>query len=368
MIDKKAKFKRALLWLPAKLYELVVRLRVVAYETDYLKSRSLDAFVISIGNITLGGTGKTPMVNYIARYLKREDRQVAILTRGYGRKSTGRRIINDPRQNSQKTSSTDRAQSHAGDDFLEFGDEPLLLARALPEVPVVIDKNRYESGLMAKAVFDAEVMLLDDGYQHLRLARDLNILLLDATDPFGDFEMVPFGRLREPLYALKRADVVIVTRADKAFDQAQTVAIIKFFCGNEVPVLYFYSTITSLRLLSTDEVFDACEFVGWKVVVMCGIGNPQAFSEDLLQIGLGIVAENFFKDHYAYRQEDLDAVVQMARDVGADAIITTEKDAVKLEGLHHADMPIYAAQLEIQGEDEVRFKSLLLRALINKQK
>lgn len=359
MIDKKDKFKRALLWLPVKLYELVVRLRVVAYETDYLHSKKLDAFVISVGNITLGGTGKTPFVNYITRYLKREDRSVAILTRGYGRKSTERRILNDPRT---------KAQNSSTESYLEFGDEPLMLARSMPDVPIIIDKNRYESGLLAEQELHTEVLLLDDGYQHLALARDLNILLLDATDPFGGFEMVPFGRLREPLYGLKRADVVIVTRADKAFDQAQTLAIIKAVCGDKVPVMYFYSTITNLRLLTTGDIYEASEFVGWNVVVLCGIGNPQAFSEDLLQIGMNITAENVFPDHHAYTQMDIDNVLQTARDTGADAIITTEKDAIRLEGLHHSDIPVYVAQLEIQSEEEVRLKSLLLRALIKRQK
>jgi tetraacyldisaccharide 4'-kinase len=368
MIDQKNKFTRALLWLPAKLYELGVRLRVVAYETDYLKSKRLDAFVISVGNLTLGGTGKTPMVNYIARYLKREDRSVVILTRGYGRKSKERRILNDPRQEAPKSSSNNDAQNPPLTSYLEYGDEPLMLARALPDVPIVIDKNRYESGRLAEQELHADVLVLDDGFQHLALERDLNILLLDATDPFGGFEMAPFGRLREPLYGLKRADLVIITRADKAFDQAQTSAIIKYFCGDKIPVMYFYSTITSLRLLTSEDIYDASEFVGWNVVAMCGIGNPQAFSEDLLQIGMSIAAENFFPDHHAYTQEDLDKVVQTARHTGADAIVTTEKDAVRLAGINYGDMPIYAAQLEIQSDDEVRLKSLLLRALIRRQK
>jgi tetraacyldisaccharide 4'-kinase len=368
MIDLRDKFKRAVLWLPAKLYELAVRLRVVAYETDYLRAKRLDAFVISVGNITLGGTGKTPMVRYIASYLKREDRSVAILTRGYGRKSSERRILNDPRKASQALASDRDATPEAAPDYLEFGDEPLMLARALPEVPVVIDRKRYESGRLAEQGWNAEVLLLDDAYQHLALERNLNILLLDATDPFGGFEMVPFGRLREPLYGLRRADVVIITRADKAFDQAQTLRIIKYFCGDKIPVMYFYSTITGLRLLATGDIYEASEFVGWNVVALCGIGNPQAFSDDLLQIGMSITAECFFPDHHEYSRADVEKVLQTARDSGADAIVTTEKDALRLQGFAAGEIPVYAAQMTIQGEDEVRFKSLLLRSLIKRQK
>lgn len=357
--------KRALLWLPAKLYELLVRLRIAAYETDYLRAKRLDAFVISVGNLTLGGTGKTPVVRFIARYLAREDRAVAILTRGYGRRSQGRRVLNAaPATAASADGQAAANHGAAAADYQEFGDEPLMLARALPEVPVVIDRDRFAGGSFAREQFHSEVMVLDDGYQHLRLARDLNILLLDATDPFGGFEMAPFGRLREPLYALRRADVVIITRADRPFDQGQTLAIIRHICGDEIPVMYFYATLTGFRLLTTGEVYEAEAFVGWSVLALCGIGNPAAFSEDLMRLGLSVAAEEFFADHHAYTQADLQRVTEAARAVGAEAIVTTEKDAVRLERLQQSDMPIYAAQLEVESEDEVRFKSLLLRALI----
>lgn len=378
MIEKQEKFKRAMLWLPAKFYELAVRLRVAAYETAYRKQKRLNAVVISVGNISLGGTGKTPMVEYIARYIKSEDHSVAILTRGYARESSGMRVLNAPRGLSsdgpnnlsgagkmiQPSNPADAARNVGG--HREYGDEPLMLARALPEVPVVINKNRYEGGRWAERELGAEVLVLDDAYQHLGLARDLNILLLDATDPFGGFEMVPFGRLREPLYGIKRADAVIITRADRPFDQGQTNAIIRYFCGDKVPVMYAYSSITHLRHLETSAVYEAKQFAGWNAAVMCGIGNPRAFSDDILQFGMNIVSENFFSDHHAFTQEDVERVTRAARESGADAIITTEKDAVRLESLKHGDVPIYAAQLEIQSEDEVRLKSLLLRTLVKK--
>ena len=356
MIKKSEKLKRALLWLPARLYEFGVRLRVAAYETDYLKPKRLDATVIGIGNIAVGGTGKTPLVHYVARYLKEEGHSVAILTRGYGRKSTGRRVLNDPRER--------RDRNDAGA-YQEFGDEPLMLARSLPDVPIIIDKDRHESGAHAEREFGVDVLILDDAYQHLALARDLNILLLDATDPFAGFEMVPFGRLREPLYGIKRADAVIITRADRPFDQAQVNAIIKYFCGEKVPVMYVYSSIKRLRHLS-GEAYEAGQFKGWNVSLMCGIGNPHAFADDVLQIGINIVAEHFYGDHHPFTQQDLDEVTRAAREVGADAIITTEKDAVRLEGLSLSEIPVYAAQLEIESEDEVRLKSLLLRTVVKR--
>ena len=351
MIGKEEKLKRALLWLPAKLYELAVRLRVAAFETEYLKPKRVGATVISIGNITLGGVGKTPMVEFIARYLKSEGEQVAILTRGYGRSSRGMRVLNDPRDNRPSTQSS----------YSEVGDEPLMLSRALPDVPVIVNSNRYDGALIAERELDADILVLDDAYQHLGLARDLNLLLIDATDPFGGFEMAPFGRLREPLYGIKRADAVIITRADHPFDQAQTNAIIKHFCSGQTPVMYVYSSITGLRHLATGESYEAREFAGWNVALMCAIGNPHAFSDDILEAGMNIVSENFFRDHHVFTQQDFDRVLQAARDSGADAVVTTEKDAVRLEGLKLSEFPTYAAKLKIESEDEVRLKSLLLR-------
>lgn len=357
IVEKHQKLKRAVLWLPAKVYELAVRLRVAAYETDYLKPRKLGATVISVGNLTLGGAGKTPMVAYIARYLASEGHSVAILTRGYARESSDMRVLNGR-----------PGDGLASGSYREFGDEPLMLSRSLPNIPIVVEKNRYKGAQWIESEFGAEVLVLDDGYQHLALARDLNILLIDATDPLGDFEMLPFGRLREPLYGIKRADAIIITRADRPFDQGQIQAIIKYYCGDKVPVMYFYSTITKLRHLTTGEIYEARAFAGWNVSIACGIGNPRAFTEDILQAGINIVNEDFFADHHSFSQEDLNRITLAAQGVGADAIVTTEKDAVRLEGLTHGEVPIYAAQMEVQSDDEVRLKSLLLRTVSTAQK
>jgi tetraacyldisaccharide 4'-kinase len=369
---------------PARLYELGVRTRIAAYETNYLKARKLDTAVLSIGNITVGGTGKTPLVEYIGRYLLEEGYSVAILTRGYGRRSRGQRVLNYSGGTMPSASEltapgmTGEAAGtgKSGDDeggcliprgtgsYVEFGDEPVMLARSLPDVPVIINNKRVEGGAWAEQHLHSDVLILDDGYQHMALARDVNILLLDATDPFGGFEMVPFGRLREPLYGIKRADAVIVTRAHRAFDQDQIVRIVKYFRGDKVPIMYVYSSITRLRHLTSAVIYDASELKGWNASVMCGIGNPNSFSSDLLQIGINVASEHFFRDHHAFTQDDLDRVTAEAGRVGADMMVTTQKDAVRLEGLRCGPIPIYAAELEVQSEDEVRLKSLLLRSLL----
>ena len=364
MIGKDEKLKRAMVWLPAKLYELAVRLRVAAYETEYRRPRRLEATVIAVGNITLGGTGKTPMVEYIARYLRSEEHRVAILTRGYGRQSEGMRTLNAPSTSTE----SDAGRPANATSYREVGDEPLMLARALPDVPIVIDKDRLQAGRWAANATGADVLVLDDAYQHLQLARDLNILLIDASDPFGGFEMVPLGRLREPLYGIKRADAVIVTRADRPFDQAQTPAIIRHYCGDDVPLLYVTSGITRLRHLETGASYELEEFAGWNAAALCGIGNPHAFAEDILRAGINVVSESFFRDHHPFTQADLDRASAEAQRAAADMIVTTEKDAVRMEGLSHGAVPVYAAQMEIQSDDEVRLKSLLLRTVMKKSK
>ena len=368
IVAKESKFKRAVLWLPARIYELAVRIRIAAYETGYLKQKKLDSVVISIGNITVGGTGKTPFVEYVARYLSEEGYQVAVLTRGYGRLSEGRRVLNGSsgQDGSKHIASQLPDKQEEQSSYKEFGDEPLMLAYSLPNVPIVIDENRIEAGLLAQRELDANALILDDGFQHLKLYRDLNLLLVDATDPFGGFEMLPFGKLREPLYALKRADAVIVTRADKPFDQAEVLSVIRGVCGVETPVLHFYSAITGLRHFSSGENYDIREFKGWNVGVMCGIGNPEAFSDDVLNGGLNIVSESFFRDHHPFTQSDLDSAIKIAREGGADALLTTAKDAVRLDGLNDREFPVYVALSELRGEDEVRLKSLLLRTLVRK--
>jgi tetraacyldisaccharide 4'-kinase len=356
MISRKQTFKRALLWLPAKLYAIVVRLRLLAYNRGYRKSGRLDAVVISVGNITVGGTGKTPMVAAIGQYLLRQGYRLAVLTRGYKRQSAGRRILNHPQQ-PQTTNAS----------YLEFGDEPLLLARLLPQAPIVIHKNRYDSGKWAIEECGAEVLLLDDGYQHLLVHRDLNLLLLDATNPFGGGEVMPLGRLREPLEELKRADAVLITRANQSFDKDSVLQISQSYCQANTPVFLFSSAIIQFRNLVTGETIDSSTFAGKKAAIMCGIGNPRAFAEDLRQLGLLITSEKFFTDHHAYTQNDIDGVIEAAQKSGAEMIITTEKDAVRLENVQITGMAIYAAVLEMQSEQEAEFQQLLLQVVSRKK-
>jgi len=349
-------FTRALLYAPAKLYEIGVRLRIALYETNYLKSRRLGAPVVSVGNLTVGGTGKTPLVSFLARYLRDEGHHVAVLSRGYKRSGRGRVEVS----NAETVLCGPR----------EAGDEPYLLAKACEGVRVVVDEDRYAAGNWLEGQAPVSVFILDDGFQHLGLARDLNLILIDATEPFDDDEMVPFGRLREPLTSLRRADAVIITRADQPFDQAAVKAVIANYCRPDTPIFYAYHDLTWLRLLSGGKLVAPTTFTRRPVAAVSGIARPDRFIADLRHFGMTIALRRDFVDHHRYTREEFAEVVSQAREAGAEAIIVTEKDAVNLpaEVASASELPVYAAQIEFRCEEEIALKGLVLRSLLRRRK
>ncbi|MCS7079105.1 MAG: tetraacyldisaccharide 4'-kinase [Chloracidobacterium sp.] len=342
---------RAALYAPAKLYEFGVRLRIALYETAYLKPKSLTKPVISVGNITVGGTGKTPLVEYIARYLTDEGHETVILTRGYGRRSTARLVLND---------------GQPPPDWATAGDEPLMLARRLPDVKIIVGADRYANGRFAEATYGCDVLVLDDGFQHLQLQRDLNILVLDATDPFGDGELLPFGRLREPLYALKRADAVVVTRSDRTFDQEHLLGVLAA-CDVTAPVFFAYHDIVGVHELGTRRPQAQRTLVGQPIGVFSALGKPVVFEDDLANLGANVVFTKRFPDHHPYTAADIAALTAEAKAAGAERLVTTEKDAVKVEGFDFGGLPVSVVEIKTRFEDEVGLKSLLLRTIVRKK-
>jgi len=342
---------RALLYVPAKLYEFGVRTRIALYQTDYLSSGKLRAPVVSIGNLTVGGTGKTPLVSFLARFLRDEGYLVGILSRGYKRASTGRVEVSN------------------GESILcgpaQAGDEPFLLARQCPGVRVVVDTNRAAAGKWLEERAPISAFILDDGFQHLSLSRELNVVLLDANEPTGDGRMVPFGLLREPLTGLARADAVIITRSDEPFDQSVVRSLVSQFCKPETPVFYAYHDLTNLRRLDSDGSMKPMAFSRRRVAVLSGIARPDRFIRDLEHFGIDIALRRDFPDHHRYHDDEFRQVVRDAVDVGAEAILTTEKDAANLspDSLKSSQLPVYAAEIEFRCEDEPALKRLVLRAI-----
>jgi tetraacyldisaccharide 4'-kinase len=327
---------RPIFYLPAKLYAGAVSARAWLYENAWLEQQRLDAPVISVGNLTVGGTGKTPCVAWLANRLRAEGHTVAILSRGYKRMSAGRVEVSDGQAilcNAQMA-----------------GDEPYLLAQTCPGVRVVVEQDRYAAGKWLAERAQVSVFLLDDGYQHLRLQRDLNLLLLDATESLAEARMVPFGRLREPLTALRRADAVIVTRADQSLEQGALENTIKRYMRAGTPVFYAQHRLTGARRLPEGALSDFADLVAQPVAAFSGIARPAQFIRDLHQRQLRVVWQQGFPDHHRYTATDWAAINAAAVQAGAAALITTEKDAANLaaELIGSAALPLYAVQLVFQ--------------------
>ncbi len=351
---------RALLYAPAKLYELAVRSRILAHKRGLLKTHRLNAPVISVGNLTVGGTGKTPCVAFIALTLRDAGHQVAILSRGYKRLTTGRVKVSDGKQILCSPA--------------ESGDEPYLLAQTCPGVRVVVDRDRFAAGRWLESQAPVSAFILDDAYQHLRLARDLNLLLIDATEPLKRAAMVPFGRLREPLAQLHRADAFIVTRSDQDFDRAEMIETIEKHSRPNSPIFFAHHEMTRLRLLGGEESISFAEFAGKKVAAVSGIAKPGRFNDDLQKAEMHIVLRRDFPDHHRYSIDEFAEIVGAAQTAKAEAIIVTEKDAANLpnelllQSLPQSALPVYAAQIEFRCAEASKLKELLLSAARNSLK
>ena len=296
-------FKQSLLWPFALLYGAAAHFRARAYACGLFRQRRLDGLVISVGNLTTGGTGKTPMVLWLAEHLLAEGKRPGILTRGY----RGFTSAAGP--------SSDEAQ--------------LLAARLGDAVPIGVGANRFTSG-RALAGRGVDCFILDDGFQHLRLARDVDIVLIDATNPFGGGHLLPAGRLREPRWALARAHVIIITRSPHA--PAIEVAVRRY---SDAPIFYAAPRLDSVRTFREGSAGDeAADARSKNLFAFCGIGNPAAFLADLRAWGFRVAGRKFFPDHHRYSNEDAQAIEAAARRAGADALICTEKDIFNLSSAH----------------------------------
>ena len=332
------------------LYGAVARARLRLYRSGFLKSEGVGAPVVSVGNLTAGGTGKTPLVEWAARALAREGLRACVLTRGYGRADESRRVV---------ASDGERVLAEVE----ECGDEPRLLAeRLLGAAAVVCDRDRVAAARWARAELGAEVFVLDDGFQHLRIARDLDVVTLDATAPWGGGQMLPRGRLREPPSGLARADCVVITRAELAADLEGLRAEVGRVSGGRAEVFTSRVRTEGLTPLSGAGGADArVKLEGVRVGAFCAVGNPEAFFEHLRRDGLEVCYARAFRDHHAYTRPDAEAVSRGAAARGAALLLTTAKDAVKLRGLEFA-LPCYVVEAGLEFDDEARLLELLRAA------
>ena len=329
----------------ASLYGAITRTRASLYERGTFRSHKLDPPVISVGNITAGGTGKTPLVEFVSRTLAEEGKRVCILTRGYGRENSDRRVL---------VSDGQTVFSNPA----EAGDEPFLLANNLKGVAAVIsDANRFAAGEGAIKHLGTNCFVLDDGFQHLQLARNLDIVTIDATNPWGGGKMLPFGLLREPLSGLKRADCFVITRSDQTVSVESIRRDLGELSGDRPTFNSRMVTRGIVPLFEATTPFTPSQ----KLAAFCAVGNPKSFFQHLEQSGFRSVIQQSYPDHYVYKQGDIDRLTKRASQGGASALITTAKDAVKLSSLNFT-LPCYVLEAEIQIDDENEFRRLLLSA------
>lgn len=307
-------------------YGAAVRYRNRRFDTNPALATKVDVPVVSVGNLTLGGTGKTPMVAWLARWFRRRGVRVCIISRGYG----------------------------SGEDG--GNDESLELGRKLPDVPVVENPDRVEAAAMAVEEFETELILLDDAFQHRRIRRDLDIVLLDALEPFGFDHVFPRGTLREPVGGLARAGVVVLSRAGLLDSESKRG--IRDRAGRLVPdALWAEAAHAPLAFLDSDGTsFPLDILAGKSAVAFCGIGNPAGFRHTLEEIGLNPSQFVPFPDHHRYTRDDVDKLRRLAGENGADAFVCTHKDLVKLDVTELDGRPVYAVEIGIrflEGEAEL---------------
>lgn len=320
---------RALLWPLSVLYGVIVRVKVWLYANKWFKQKRLNARVISVGNLTVGGTGKTPMVIWLAEKFLAEGKRVAILSRGY------------------------RGANGTGDEI------ELMKFRLQGRVSFGVGKNRFAAGRRLESQQPIDVFLLDDGFQHLQLARDLDILLMDVSRPLAGESLLPAGRLREPVTAMSRANLIIFTRAEAESGTIDAIGKLKQF-----PVFAASTRLLGFRHFSGEVTpLSASEIGAGPFFAFCGLGNPDAFFRDLGSWGLAICGQAIFPDHHRYTQRDILAVKQAAKQAGASELVTTEKDAQNLAGTNFGETPLYVAVIDLVVTPEADFRNVLEETL-----
>jgi tetraacyldisaccharide 4'-kinase len=308
------------LLVPSYFYRIAVVLRNRRYDSSPLKTVKVPVTVISIGNITTGGTGKTPLVAWLCNHYTAKGISTAVLTRGYKFKDS------------------------------VFADEPAMLAKASPDAKVIVNPDRIAGAHKAINEYNAKLLIMDDGFQHRKLARDVDIVAIDATEPFGYEKLLPAGLLREPLDSLKRADAVVITRSNQ--NSPEIISEIKNRISQINPDIVFASAVhrpLGVKLIK-DSQMSLNELIGKRIYAFCGIGNPDSFFQTLSDMALNIVGTKVYNDHYRYTDADIAAIYEDATYKQAQLVLTTHKDWIKtaLLSIDKFEIPFAALLIELE--------------------
>jgi tetraacyldisaccharide 4'-kinase len=328
-------------------YSLIVRLHNFLYSKRWLEIHTADVPVISIGNITAGGTGKTPLVIWICRFLQNKNVPCAILTRGY------------------KTHTKKRGTSDEG---RATRDEPAILTESCPQAKIIVNPNRAEAAAEAVDKFGAKVLIMDDGFQHRRLHRDLDIVTIDGTCPFGYGKLLPAGLLREPVASLRRADAAVLTRCDQISksELSRIEKKLQLINPDMVIAKSIHNPICAKTM--TGKKITIEQLKDKKIFAFCGIGNPDAFLNTVRNTGANLVGSKIYNDHYHYTDSDIDDIHNQANRLEADLILSTQKDHTQYAIRNtQYELPFAYLAVEIKilaGEDKL--KQLIEDALAGK--
>ena len=338
------------LGIPAAAWEIGARVRRHAYATGMASSRQLATPVLSVGNITVGGTGKTPTAAWLVERLWERGLVAGILTRGYGRRSSQLEVLG----------TSDSA------DPRRVGDEPAMLARRFistaPMTRFAVHPDRFSAGHALEECGDIDFFVLDDGFQHMQLRRVLNIVLLDASEPFGNGHALPLGRLREGPASLSAADLVLLTRCDPDMDYRAIQESVSRV-SPRAPVFNSRMLATDLIDIKTGKTQELESLLEKRVAAFCGIGNPHSFFLALPRFGCESVLQRSYRDHHRYTSRDKAILRNAAVQSGADAFVTTAKDAVNLGDPDELALPAYAVQIELQVDNAEEFLTYVLAAV-----
>jgi tetraacyldisaccharide 4'-kinase len=323
-------------------YAAAAALRNRLYDLGLLRSFAAAAKVVSVGNLTVGGTGKTPLVETLARFYSDQGFRVAVVSRGYGRSGKKTLVVSD-------------GKTAAGDPS-ETGDEPLMLARRLAGVPVIVGRDRVAAAREAVRSFGSDLILLDDGFQHRRIKRDMDVVVMRSGDPFGNGFVLPAGPLRETKKGLDRADAIVLTGARGQGPRygSGSRKIFEAFESSGRPVLRAEVEPAGWRRFREKRDFEPGFFRGKTVFAFSGIGNPASFETTLAGLGVKLAGHRVFRDHHPYTPEEWKGIHRRAEALGAVAVVTTEKDAARSGLSWDESVPLYylIIRLEVEGGRE----------------
>ncbi|MGD0339049.1 MAG: tetraacyldisaccharide 4'-kinase [Bacteroidota bacterium] len=324
------------------LYSLIIMLRNWLYDHEFLRSVDVGVPVISIGNITVGGTGKTPLVGLIASQLCKEGKRVAIVSRGYRRKSAGPVIVSNG--------------NAILADAVQGGDEPVELAKKVPAAMIAVDTRRVRVSRMIVRQWKPDVILMDDGFQHRALYRNCDCVVVDANMLPDETRILPAGMRREPLRSLERVDIFILTKWQEGIDLEKIRACLHRYSDASVVVCRYVPIM--LHDMINNIAMNVDQARGRQCIAFCGIGSPETFYRTLGELGVSIVSAVQFADHHYYTASDIKKIVELAYAQGVEMIFTTEKDAVRLSGSlmkgFKAEVPLVAVEMAVryvEGED-----------------